>query len=137
MGAARDPVWTPKVIIRDVLIASALAAIVLGGLEEYVRTEPWRERCRHRAEKLASLSKALFEFSDPSYIDELEAKGLARAKVAALRAEVRSHRELAELCVRLRKKWLVGTWLPWIEITPDPPGVPQSHDVYRWEVDRP
>lgn len=132
MLPGRPRIWTPKAVARALLIALAVVAPLLAGVAEYERTELWRERCRRQADYLESAAESCIRFSDPKYINELEAKGLDPAKVARLRADVQVRRERARLYASLREKWLLGTWVPWVDIKPDPPGVPQDLP-FGWE----
>ena len=116
----------PRFRIRTLMIAVAAVAILLGGPHEWKRTESWRRYCQNQADLLGFLIEYDAYWSNPEHFKQSESEGDSRAHIAHLRRDYERWHPHAKLFVKLRRKWLVGTWFPWIELDPDPPYLPQS-----------
>jgi hypothetical protein len=112
--------------VRALMIVVAVVAAVLGGALEWKRTEAWRRYCRNQADFLAFLIEYDAYWSQPEHFRKIRAEGASPAHIARLRRNYERWHPHAAVFVKLSTKWRLGSWLPWIEIEPDPAYVPQT-----------
>ena len=108
------------------MVAVAVVGLLLGGYLEHQRTESWRRYCQNQADLLDFLVEFDSYWSDPEHFEQFQAEGASAAHIARLRRDYKRFHPGAKEFAKLRKKWLLGTWFPWTDIEPDPPGTPQS-----------
>lgn len=121
----------PRFRIRTLMIAVAAVGVLMGGWLEYERTKPWRRYCRNQADLLGFLVEYDAYWSHSEHFEQFRAEGASAALIARLRRDYERFHPHAQSFAKLRRKWLFGAWIPWTDVEPDPPGVPQFDLNFR------